>query len=322
MGKKCDSIIDAIGNTPLVKLSNFSKDLGFEIFAKCEFLNPTGSIKDRTAKYMIKKAEKEGKIKKGDTIIENSSGNMALSLAFVSIHLGYKLKVVVRDTISNEKLKMLYPLGAEVVFADTSLPPESEDSYNNLAKKLAKKNGYYYLDQHNNRDNNEAHYNSTAPEISEQTNGDFDYFIAGMGTGGTIGGVGKFLKEKKSKVKVIAVDIEGSIFYDYFKNKRLIKAKPYLLEGLGDEFLIGCADFSVIDEMVQVSDKESFSFNKKLIMTEGILAGGSSGAVIAGIYKMKNEIKKGSKVVTIFPDSAFRYLSTILDEKWLKSKGF
>jgi len=157
MEKKCDSILDAIENTPLVRLNKFSEDFGFDIFAKCEFFSPTGSIKDRTAKYMIKKAEKEGKIKKGDTLIENSSGNMALSLAFVSIHLGYKLKVVVRDTISNEKLKMLYPLGADVIFADTSLPPESEDSYNNLAKKLAKEKWLLLSwNQHNNRDNNEA----------------------------------------------------------------------------------------------------------------------------------------------------------------------
>lgn len=316
------TILDVIGNTPIVKLLRISEELGFDVFGKCEFLNPTGSIKDRTAKYMVEKAEKEGKIKRGDTLIENSSGNMALSLAFISLLKGYNLKVVVRDTISKEKLKILVSLGIDVIFADTSLPPQSENSYNNLAKKLAKENGYYYIDQHNNRDNNETHYFTTASEIWQQTNGDFNYLIAGMGTGGTIGGIGRFLKEKSAKAKIFAVDIEGSVFKEYFKSKKIIEPKPYLLEGLGDEFIIGCADFDVIDDIIQVSDKEAFNFTKKLIKEEGILAGGSSGAVIAAIYKIKDRIEKGSKVVTIFPDSAFKYLSTILDENYLKAKGF
>ncbi len=316
------NFLDLIGNTPLLKLNKITKDFNFNLFAKLEFLNPTGSIKDRTAKFMILKAEREGKIKPGDTIIENSSGNMALSLALVAIHRGYKLKVVVRDTISKEKLKMINALGAETIKADTSLPPESPYSYNNLASNLAKQMGnLYFPDQHNNKDNNEAHYSTTGPEIWEQMGEEIDFFIAGMGTGGTIGGAGKFLKEKNPKIKVIAVDIEGSVFTDYFKTGKLVKPKPYLLEGLGDEFLIGCADFDVLNDIVQVSDKEAFYMTKRLCMEEGILAGGSSGAVLAAIFKIANKIPAGSRVATIFPDSAFRYISTIFDDDWLSLKG-
>ena len=320
--RKFENILDIIGKTPLLKLKNVVKDVDFDVFTKLEFFNPTGSIKDRTAKYMILKAEKEGRLKPGDTIIESSSGNMAISLALVAIQRGYKLKVVVRDTISKEKLKILHALGVETVKADTSLPPESPYSYNHLAATIAKEmNGVYFPDQHNNRENNEAHYNTTGPEIWNQMEGRIDYFIAGMGTGGTIGGAGKFLKEKDPKIKVIAVDIEGSIFTDYFKTKKIIKPKPYLLEGLGDEFLIGCADFEILDDIIQVPDKESFSFTKKLCRDEGILAGGSSGAALCAIFKYSINIPKGARVVTIFPDSAFRYVSTIFDEDWIAQKG-
>lgn len=320
--KRFENILDIIGNTPLLKLKNSVRDFNFDVFAKLEFLNPTGSIKDRTAKYMILKAEKEGKLKRGATIIENSSGNMAISLALVAIQRGYKLKVVVRDTISKEKLKLLHALGVETIKADTTLPPESPNSYNHLAENIAKEmKDFYFPDQHNNRENNDAHYNTTGPEIWEQMEGRIDYFIAGMGTGGTIGGAGKFLKEKNPKIKVIAVDIEGSIFTHYFKTKEIIKPKPYLLEGLGDEFLIGCADFEILDDIIQVSDEEAFSFTKKLCKEEGILAGGSSGAALCAILKYSANIPKNARVVTIFPDSAFRYVSTIFDDDWLLSKS-
>lgn len=317
-----EDLLDVIGNTPLLKLHKITKQLDFTVFAKLEFLNPSGSIKDRIAKYMISKAEKEGRLKKGDTIIESSAGNMALSLAVVAIQKGYKVKVVVRDTISKEKLRMIHSLGAETIKADSTLPPESPNSYNNLAANLAKElKGVYFTDQHNNRENNHTHYTTTGPEIWNQMAGEIDYFVAGMGTGGTIGGVGKYLKEKNPQIKVIAVDIEGSVYTDYFKTAKLIKPKPYLLEGLGDEFIIGCNDFDVLDEIIQVSDDDAFFYTRKLCKEEGILAGGSSGAVISAIMKYSKNIPKNSRVVTIFPDSAFRYVSTIFNEEWLKEKG-
>lgn len=316
------NILDAVGNTPMVRLGRITADLGCEVHAKLEFMNPTGSVKDRAAKHMILKAETDGRIKPGDTIIENSSGNMAMSLAMVAIQRGYRLKVVVRDTLSREKLKQLEALGAEVVKADTSLPPESPDSYNNITPRLARETkNCYFPDQHNNRENNESHYMTTGPEIWKQMDGRIDFLVAGMGTGGTIGGVGKYLKEKNPEIKVIAVDVEGSIFTEYFRTGKKGTPSPYLLEGLGDEFIIGCADFSVIDDMVQVSDRDAFSHARRLVKEEGILAGGSSGAAICAVLKVAKDLPASARVVTIFPDGASKYLSNIFDDDWMKGKG-
>jgi len=310
-------LLDAVGNTPLVKLDNITEGLNANIYAKLEFVNPGGSTKDRIAKYMVEKAEKEGKLKKGDTIIENSSGNTAMGLAIVARQKGYKLKIVIRDTTSREKLKMLEVLGVDVITVDAAIPPEREDSYNNLAKTLANKHpDYYYIDQHNNLDNNEAHYMTTGPEIWEQTRGKIDYFVLGIGTGGTICGAGKYLKEKNPNIKVIAVDPVGSIFYDYFKNKRIIKPSHYKLEGLGDEFLIKTAQLEYIDDMLKISDKEAFEWTLKLANSEGIIAGGSSGANIWGAVKIAEQAKEKVNIVTIFPDSGYKYFSTIYNDDW------
>ena len=321
-GRILESVLDAIGGTPLVKLNRMTEGVSSAIYAKLEFLNPSGSIKDRSAKHMILKAEKEGRIKPGDTIIENSSGNMAMSLALVAVQRGYRLKVVVRDTISREKLKLLYALGAEVIKADTSLPPSSPDSYNKITPRLAKETkNCYFPDQHNNRENNEAHYLTTGPEIWEEMEGRIDYFVAGMGTGGTIGGIGKFLKEKDEKIKVVAVDVEGSVYTDYFRSKKMVQPSPYLMEGLGDEFMVGCADFSVIDEMMQISDREAFSHARRLAREEGIMGGGSSGAAMWAVLNIAGKLEKPARIVTVFPDGASRYLSNIFDDDWMAEKG-
>jgi len=318
-----DNILGTVGNTPLVRITKITKDVESQIFSKLEFLNPMGSVKDRIAKYMIEKAEKEGRIKDGQLIIENSSGNTAMGLALVAIQKGYKLKVIVRDRISKEKIDQLEALGVEIHMVDSSLPPESPNSYNNITPSIVKKNpGCYYPDQHNNRENNETHYETTGPEIWNQMQGKIDYFIAGIGTGGTICGVAKYLKEQDPNIRVIAIDPVGSIFYDYFYFKKKVKPAPYLIEGLGDEFLIKCVDFSVIDDMYKVSDQTSFLYTRKLVSQEGILAGGSSGAAIWGALKLAESLKKPARIVTIFPDSASRYLSTIFNNEWMKKKGF
>ncbi|MCX6557945.1 MAG: cysteine synthase family protein [Candidatus Aminicenantes bacterium] len=320
--KKFSSIVDCIGNTPLVKLNHVAAGIPGEVFAKLEFLNPMGSSKDRIARHMIEKAEKEGKIKKGDLIIENSSGNTALGLALIAIQKGYRLKVVVRDRISREKLDQLNALGVEIHMVDSTLPPESPDSYNNITPRLARETpNCFFPDQHNNRDNNEAHYLGTGPEIWEQMEGRIDYFVAGIGTGGTIGGTARFLKEKDATIKVIAVDPLGSVFYDNFHHRPGAKSAPYLLEGLGDEFMIRCADFSVIDDMFQVTDKEAFLAARELARREGILAGGSSGAALWGVRQVAKRLEQPARIVTIFPDGASRYLSTIYNDEWLKDKG-
>jgi cystathionine beta-synthase len=320
--KRSDNILDFIGHTPLVRLTRVTAGLSCEVYAKLEFLNPTGSIKDRAAKYMIMQAEKDGRIQPGDTIIENSSGNMAMSLALIAIQRGYHLKVVVRDSISKEKLSQLLALGVEVIKADTSLPPQSPESYNNITPRLAREMKHcYFPDQHNNRENNEAHYQSTGPEIWEQMDGRIDYLVAGIGTGGTIGGVGRYLKEKDPRIQVIAVDVEGSVYTEYFHSKKMVQPSPYLLEGLGDEFIVGCADFSVIDNMVQVSDGDAFHHARELARQEGLLVGGSSGATIWAVLNLAHTLPDPARIVTIFPDGASRYLSTIFNDEWLREKG-
>jgi len=322
-GKIYDSILDLIGQTPVVRLNKITEGFKAEIFAKLEFLNPTGSVKDRTAYYMVTRAMAEGRAKPGQIILENSSGNMAMGLALVAIQRGFRLKVVVRDRLSKEKMDMLEALGAELIKVDSNLPPEHPDSYNNITPRLAAEMpDCFFPDQHNNRENNEAHYLTTGPEIWEQMEGRIDYFVAGMGTGGTIGGAGKFLKEKDPGLKVIAVDPVGSVFHGYFYTGKRSQPAPYLLEGLGDEFIIGCADFSVIDEVVQVSDRDAFLTCRRLVRKEGILAGGSSGAALWAALKIAKEIDRPARILTVFPDSAFRYLSTIFNDEWMREKGF
>jgi cystathionine beta-synthase len=317
-----DDILDVIGHTPLVRLNRITSDLPCRVFAKLEFLNPMGSSKDRIAKYLIEQAERDGRLKPGDTILENSSGNTAMGLALMAIQKGYKLTVVVRDRTSKEKLDQLQALGVDVRKVDTSLPPEHPDSYNNITPRLAKElPNCYFPDQHNNRENNEAHYCGMGPELWEQMDGRIDVLVAGMGTGGTIGGVGRFLKEKNPAVKIVAVDVEGSIFTDYFRTGKVVKPAPYLLEGLGDEFLIGCADFSVIDDMVQIPDREAFHAARELARREGLLVGGSSGAVIRAALQVGASLPAGARMAVVFADSASRYLSTIFNDDWMREKG-
>jgi cystathionine beta-synthase len=208
-----------------------------------------------------------------------------------------------------------------VVKANTSLPPEHPDSYNNITPRLAKELSHcYFPDQHNNRENNEAHYSTTGPEIWEQMEGKIDYLVAGMGTGGTMGGIGKFLKEKDPKIKTLAVDIEGSVYTEYFRTKQMVKPAPYLMEGLGDEFIVGCADFSVVDDIVQVSDKNAITLARQVARDEGLLVGGSSGAAIWAVLNLAETLPHAARIVTIFPDGASRYLSTYFNDDWMKEK--
>lgn len=313
-----NNVLEAIGRTPCVKLGNISKGLKSNIYAKLELMNPGGSVKDRIAKYMIEKAEREGKLKPGDTIIENSSGNTAMGLAIVCRQKGYKLKIVIRNTTSPEKIKMLNVLGVDVIKVDASLPPDHMLSYNNYALSLTKTDpSLFYIDQHNNLDNNETHYSTTGPEIWEQMKGNIDYLIGGIGTGGTILGAGKFLKEKNSNIKIIGIDPVGSVFYHYYKTKKLIKSSRYFIEGIGDEFLIKTAQLELLDDMYQIGSKTAIEWTKKLAFEEGIIAGGSSGANIWGAVKLADEITKEANIVTIICDSGYKYFSTIYNDDWL-----
>jgi len=231
------SLLETSGNTPLDELTQFNKELNSRLFAKLEFRNPGGSIKDRVARYMVEKAEYDGRLQKGQILLENSSGNTAMGLALIALQKGYRCTIVIRDSTSREKIRMLQHLGAETILVNAALPPEHPQSYNNYAKHLAASDGrYFYVVQHNNTDNNEAHYHTTGPEIWHQCGGQIDYLVCGVGTGGTIFGAGRYLKEQKADIKLVGIDPSGSIFYDYYHKKQLVKPQPYLLEGLGDEF--------------------------------------------------------------------------------------
>ena len=316
--KARDSVLDSIGNTPLVRLTRFFADHPAAVYAKLEFLNPSGSIKDRLARFMIDQAEKDGRIKPGDTIIENSSGNTAMALAMVAIQRGYRLKVVVRDRSSREKLDQLRALGVEVLVVDSTLPPEHPDSYNRITPRLAAETpNCYFPDQHGNRENNEAHYRSTGPEIWDQMDGRIDFLVAGVGTGGTLGGTARYLKERDPRVTIVAVDGQGSVFTDYFRTGTPGRPSDYLVEGIGDELLLPTMDFDLIDEMVQVRDRDAFACARELARSEGILAGVSSGAALWAIRDLLARLDRPARIVTIFPDGAARYLTKLFDDEWL-----
>jgi len=312
------SVLDCIGDTPLVRLNRMFPGHPAEVYAKLEFMNPSGSIKDRLARFMIDQAEKDGRIKPGDLIIENSSGNTAMALATVALQRGYRLKVVVRDRSSREKLEQLRAMGAEVLIVDSTLPPEHPDSYNRITPRLAAETpGCYFPDQHGNRENNEAHYRSTGPEIWRQMGGRIDYVVAGVGTGGTLGGVARFLKEQDPRVKVIAVDGQGSVFTEYFRTGVKGESSDYLVEGIGDEMILATMDFDLIDEMLQVADRDAFGCARALVRTEGVLAGVSSGAAVWAVGELLKRVDGPARIVTIFPDGAARYLTKMFNREWL-----
>jgi cystathionine beta-synthase len=318
-----ERISEAVGWTPMVRLGPTVNDFDCEVFAKIEFLNPMGSVKDRIARYMIEKALADGRLQGGDMVVENSSGNTAMGLAMMSVLHDLRCTMVVRQQTSKEKLDCLRAMGVKLVLVDGALPPEDPESYNRKAREIvASTPGAYFPDQHNNRENSEAHYHTTGPEIWQQMNGHIDYLVAGIGTGGTICGVARYLKEQDPSIRVIAIDPEGSVFYDHFHSGHHREPKPYLIEGLGDEEIIACPDFQLIDDMYRVSDREAFRAARGLARREAILAGGSSGAALWGVRKLAGGLDRPARIVTIFPDSGTRYLSTIFNDGWMKERGF
>jgi cystathionine beta-synthase len=318
-----DRISDAVGWTPLVRLSRTVEGSDCEVFAKIEFMNPMGSVKDRIARFMVEKALSEGRARPGDTVVENSSGNTAMGLAMMSILNGLQCTMVLRQQTSKEKLDCLRALGVNLVLVDGDLPPEDPDSYNQRAKRIvAEEPNVYFPDQHNNRTNNEAHYRTTGPEIWEQMDGRIDYFVAGIGTGGTVCGVSRFLKERDPSIMTVAIDPEGSVFYDHFTSGHHGAPARYLIEGLGDEEIIGCPEFELIDEMYRISDRDAFLTTRELARSEAILAGGSSGAALWGVRKLMATLDRPARIVTLFPDSGARYMSTIYNDDWMHEQGF
>jgi cystathionine beta-synthase len=318
-----DRISEAVGWTPLVRLNRSVEGLGCEVFAKLEFLNPMGSVKDRIARFMVQRAMENGEITQGGTVIESSSGNTAMGLAMMAVLEDFNCTMVVRRQTSKEKLDCLRAMGVDLVLVDGNLPSDDPESYNQKARKLASENpDWWFPDQHNNRVNNEAHYRTTGPEIWEQMDGRIDVLVAGIGTGGTICGAARFLKEQDPTIRVVAIDPEGSVFFDWFHRRQLVEPEPSLIEGLGDEEIIGCPEFDLIDDMLRVSDRDAFLATRELARLEAILAGGSSGAALWGVRRVAESLDAPGRIVTLFPDSGTRYLSTIFNDQWMKDHQF
>lgn len=322
-----DSIQGAIGNTPLVRLARIAGHLQATLYAKLELLNPGGSVKDRVGWYIIEQAEARGDLRPGGTIVEATSGNTGVGLAIAAALKGYKTIFVMPDKMSEEKIRLLRAFGARVVITPTAVPPEDPRSYYEVAKRLARETPNAILaNQYHNPDNPRIHELTTGPEIWEQTEGRLTDVVIGMGTGGTISGVGRYLKQKNPAVRVVGVDIEGSILLEIWKNNGRIPEgafpKTYKVEGIGEDFLPSTTDLSVVDEIVRVNDRESFLWARALVRQEGIFAGGSSGAALAGAMKYAADLPADRLVVVIFPDSGARYLSKFYDDKWMRENGF
>ncbi|MEK7514183.1 MAG: cysteine synthase family protein [Patescibacteria group bacterium] len=314
------NILNLIGNTPLVEIKKLNPNSRIKLLAKLEYLNPGGSVKDRIAIAMIERAEQEGKLKSGGTIVEPTSGNTGVGLAMAAAIKGYKTIFVMPDKMSQEKRDLLTAYGSKVIITPTKVSPEDPRSYYQVAAKLVKEiKGAFMPNQYANPANPLAHYNTTGPEIWRQTKGQITHVVIGAGTGGTISGVGKFLKEKNPQVKVIAVDPVGSVYAEYFKSKKIKSIfKTYKLEGVGEDFIPQTIDFSVIDQVITVTDKQAFLATRQLVRKEGILAGGSSGMAFYAAQKIATTVVANSTVVVIFPDSGKSYLSKIFNHLWLK----
>ncbi len=319
-----DNILETIGQTPMVRLHGVTHGLHADILAKVEMFNPGGSVKDRIGMGIIAEAERSGRLKPGGTIVESTSGNTGVGLAIAAALKGYKTIFVMPDKMSLEKIQLLRAFGAKVVITPTAVEPDDPRSYYSVADKfVAETPNSILANQYHNPENPRAHYLSTGPEIWEQTAGKVDVLVAGMGTGGTITSIGRYLKEKNPAVQIVGVDPVGSILYDLHQG-RTGEAVSYKIEGIGEDFLPGSLDLSVVDEVVQVTDKESFLMTRRLVREEGIFCGGSSGSAVAGALKYVCRYNLGANktVVVILPDSGSRYLSKVFDNDWMRENGY
>ena len=319
------NILETIGNTPLVQLNKIVKDLPCKVFAKVEYFNPGHSCKDRMALKMVEDAEADGRLKPGGTIIEGTSGNTGMGLALAAIVKGYKLICVITDKQSKEKMDILRAVGAKVVVCPTDVEPTDPRSYYSVSKRLAEETpNSWYVNQYDNPSNAKANYEQTGPEIWNQTQGEITHFIVGVGTGGTISGVGKYLKEQKPDVKIWGVDTYGSVFKKYHETGIFDENEiySYVTEGIGEDILPKNVDFSVIDHFTKVTDKDAAVFCRKLALEEGIFVGMSSGSAIKGLLQMKDQLKPTDVVVVLFHDSGSRYIGKIFNDDWMRERGY
>ncbi len=320
-----NNIVETIGNTPLVRLNAVVRDLPCPVLAKVEFFNPGGSVKDRIGWTIIEDAERQGLLKPGGTIVEATSGNTGVGLAIAAALKGYRCIFVMPDKMSQEKILLLRAYGARVVVTPTAVEPDDPRSYYSVADRLVEETPNAILaNQYHNPVNPQTHYETTGPELWRQTRGRIAHFVAGMGTGGTITGVGRYLKERNPKIQIVGVDPVGSILYELHRSGQEVKAESYKVEGIGEDFLPTTTDLSVIDHIVQVTDRESFMMTRRLVREEGIFSGGSCGSAVAGAIKYAREQRLGPQevVVVLLPDSGSRYLSKVFDDDWMRENGF
>ncbi len=319
-----ENILRTIGNTPIVKLNKISRGYKPEIFLKLEFFNPGGSVKDRIGIEIIEDAERDGRLRAGGTIVEATSGNTGVGLALAAAVKNYKCIFTIPDKMSNEKVQLLRAFGAEVIITPTAVAHESPESYTEVAKRIVRETPNSILaNQFYNQKNPEAHYKTTGPEIWEQTGGKIDYFVAGVGTGGTISGVGKYLKEKNPKIKNIAADPTGSILRDFRETKKIPATfKPYKVEGIGSDWIPGTLHLEYVDEVIEVTDKESFLIGRKLAREEGIFAGGSAGTALGAALKIAERLSENQVIVVLIPDTGERYLSKMYNDNWMREHSF
>lgn len=320
-----DDILGTMGNTPLVRLNRIARGVRAQIIAKIEYFNPGGSVKDRIGVTIIEDAERRGLLKPGGTVVEATSGNTGVGLAIAAILKGYKSVFVMPDKMSDEKIRVLRAYGARVVVTPTNVEPDDPRSYYKVAERIVDETPNSILaNQYHNPVNPQTHVDFTGPEIWRQTAGEIDVFVAGMGTGGTITGVGRFLKRMNPKIQIVGVDPVGSVLYDYFYTGKMTEAQSYKTEGIGEDFIPSNYDFDVIDDMVRVSDKESMLMTRRLVREEGIFGGGSSGSAVAGAlrYAAERDLGPDKKVVVLLPDNGSRYLSKVFDDNWMRENQF
>jgi cystathionine beta-synthase len=323
--KYCKTILETIGNTPMVKINKITAEIPALVLAKVETFNPGNSIKDRMALKMIEDAEKDGRLKPGGTIIEGTSGNTGMGLAIAAVIKGYKCVFTSTDKQSKEKFDALRAFGAEVVVCPTNVDPEDERSYYSVSSRLVNEiPNAWKPNQYDNLSNSQAHYESTGPEIWDQTDGKITHLVVGVGTGGTICGTGKFLKEKNPNIKILGIDTYGSVFKKYKETGIFDKNEiyPYITEGIGEDFLPQNVDFNIIDHFEKVTDKDAALMTRRIAREEGILVGNSAGSAMAGLLQMKNMFKKDDVVVVIFHDHGTRYLGKMFNDDWMRDRGF
>lgn len=320
---KCNNILEAVGHTPLIRLNRINQGLKPQIYVKAEYTNPGGSVKDRIGITMIDEAEKKGLLKPGGTIIEGTSGNTGMGLALVAAVRGYKMIFTITDKQSKEKVDLLKALGAEVIVCPTAVEPEDPRSYYSVAKKLAKEiPNSFYPNQYDNPMNPEAHYRTTGPEIWEDSEGKITHFVCGMGTGGTISGAGKYLKEKNPNIKIVGVDPYGSLYYDFFKTGEVAKAKTYVVEGIGEDFFPSTMNLKILDDVLQIGDEECFVVARRLVKLEGLFTGGSGGGCISGALRIAKDLGPEAFIVALLPDTGMRYLSKVYNDEWMRERGY